>query len=264
MNSIKSNLVKTKTEIENIRKACLISSQLHLLAMSMRNVDITEKELSLILDKLKASSGNLSWAYQTIIGAGERATILHAKPTKRSMKEEELVLIDMGVKYKGYCSDITRTWPVGNKFTREQKTIYKIVLKAQKEVIKRVKPGETLSRLHEVCRYYLSEGLLSKGIIRKNELDHYFPHKTSHWIGKYVHDHCPYEYKDGSDIVLSEGMCFTVEPGLYFKGTNSKYESIGIRIEDVVMVTENGAEVLSHVPKEIAEIESIRYLRPTL
>lgn len=101
-------------------------------------------------------------------------------------------------------------------------------------------------------------GLKSAGILKKENLSSVFPHKTSHWIGRFVHDACPYAYDNNSPIELAAGMTFTVEPALYFKSKDSKYNGIGVRIEDVVLVTETGCEILSHVPKEIDEIEEIR------
>jgi Xaa-Pro aminopeptidase len=260
MKTQESNLVKSSGEILKLRRAAGLSSTLHTMAMGLGITGQSEKELALTLEFLRNKSGVKEWAYETIVGAGERSNILHAKPTQRIMNDKELVLIDMGVKLDGYCSDITRTWPVGEKFTKEQKEIYRIVLKAQKEVIKNVRPGKTLGELHELCRESLLDGLVRKGIAKKGDLERLFPHKTSHWIGELVHDQCPYFYQDGSEIRLSPGMCFTVEPGLYFKGFKSKYRDIGIRIEDVVLVTENGCEVLTNVPKEVAEIEGVRGL----
>ncbi len=253
-------LIKQTKDIAAIRKACAISSQLHLLAMSARVDNLSEKDLQDKINDLFKRTEAKTWAYPTIIGAGERSTILHAKPTKRVLKNNELVLIDMGVKYQNFASDITRTWPVGVKFTKEQKIIYKIVLKAQKEVIKRIKPNQTLTELHQICRDYLLEGLLSHKVIKRNQLNKVFPHRTSHWIGRLVHDDCAYFYEDKSPVKLSAGMVFTVEPGLYFKNISSKFDDIGIRIEDVVLVTDTSCEVLSHVPKEIEEIEMIRQM----
>jgi Xaa-Pro aminopeptidase len=259
-----SNLVKEQVEIINLRRAGELSSQLHTLGMSQALIGKSEANLAKYFNSLKESMKDSmkvsAWAYPVIIGASERSTILHAKPTRRIFNDGDLVLVDMGLKYKGYCCDITRTWPAGKKFSKEQKKIYKIVLKAQKEVIKRVRPGVSLDYLHEVCKKFLLEGLLSKDITKSENIERYYPHKTSHWIGRDVHDKCPYYYIDKSPITLSRGMCFTIEPGLYFKNTNSVYEGIGIRIEDVVLVTENGCEVLSNVPKEIDEIEAIRSL----
>lgn len=262
MNNNKGTLVKEASQIKALREAGAISSKLHLLAMSLSVVGQSERQLhNKILDYFK-HSGATGWAYPGIVGSGHGSTILHAKPTLKKMKEQELVLLDLGVKFAGYCSDITRTWPAGTKFSKEQKTIYEIVLKAQLEVIKNIKPGNDLVTLHQTACDSLTEGLLRKGVMKKVDIKKVFPHKTSHWIGSKVHDNCPYLDKDGQPIKLSAGMCFTVEPGLYFGSSfKTSYSAIGVRIEDVVLVTENGYELLTHVPKEIEEIENIRFLR---
>lgn len=241
-----------------MRKACGISSQLHTLSMTGAVSGLSEKKLADKLVKFYNTTEAASWAYPMLVGSGKRATIIHAKPTQKKMQSGELVLIDMGVKCDGFASDITRTWPIDKKFTREQKTIYQIVLNAQKAVIKASRPGETLTGLHELSRKLLLEGLLRHKIIGKNGLSEVFPHKTSHWIGRLVHDACPYFNEDQTAVKLDAGMVFTVEPGLYLKDNYGKFSNIGIRIEDVVLVTEDGCEVISSVAKEIEEIEELR------
>ena len=255
---MKSYLIKTDHEVNLIRKACEISSQLHTLAMKEDLSFTSEQQLAKMLDQYKQNFGNTSWAYPIIIGSGQRATQLHAKPTSKKIKKSELMLIDMGVRYQGFCSDVTRTWPVDHRFTKEQRDIYKIVLSTQKEIINKIRPYETLESLHHYCKESLLDKLLSKKIIKKSDINEIYPHKTSHWIGRKVHDECPYYYQDNSPIQLSPGMVFTVEPGLYFKKINSIYTHIGVRIEDVILVTKNGSEVLTNLPKEIDEIEYLR------
>ena len=254
----KSSLIKNSEAIKAMRTACGLSSQLHTLAMTGAVVGLTEKELAQKISRVYEASEAGSWAYPMLVGAGSRTTIIHARPTQKKIKNDELVLIDMGVKYKGFASDITRTWPAGKKFSKEQKTIYQIVLKAQKEVIKAARPGETLTDLHALAKDHLLEGLLRYKVIERDELTEVFPHKTSHWIGRLVHDACPYFNDDQTAVNLEAGMLFTVEPGLYLKNRKDKYNNIGIRIEDVVLVTEDGCEVISSVAKEIEEIEALR------
>lgn len=256
----KTALVKDTSQIKALREAGAISSKLQLLAMSLSVVGQSERQLHNKILAYFEHSGATGWAYPGIVGSGQRATILHAKPTQKKIKKQELVLLDLGVKYAGYCSDITRTWPAGRKFSKEQKTIYEIVLKAQLEVIKNTKPGNNLVDLHQTACESLTEGLLRKGVMKKIDIKKVFPHKTSHWIGSKVHDSCPYFDTEGLPIKLSAGMCFTIEPGLYFDSFDSLYKGIGVRIEDVVLVTEDGCELLTHVPKEVAEIEYIRSL----
>lgn len=256
--SRKSSLIKNSEDIKAMRKACGISAQLHTLSMTGAILGLSEKKLADKLTKFYNATEAASWAYPMLIGSGKRTTIIHASPTQKKIQSGELVLIDLGVKADGFASDITRTWPVDKKFTREQKTIYQIVLNAQKAVLKAAKPGETLTGLHELSREYLLDGLLRHKIISKDELSEVFPHKTSHWIGRLVHDACPYFNEDQTAVKLETGMLFTVEPGLYLKDKYGKYSNIGIRIEDVVLVTEDGCEVISSVAKEIDEIEELR------
>lgn len=255
---IKSYLVKSEEEINFIRKACSISSQLHTMAMREDLTSSTELILAKKLIKKNQDAGANKWAYPLIIGSGQRSTQLHAKPTSKKIKTTDLVLIDMGIQHQGFCSDITRTWPAGKKFSTEQRKIYQIVFSTQKEIISKVSPRETLESLHAFCKNRLLEKLLSEDIIKKSSLNEVYPHKTSHWIGRKVHDECPYFYQDNSPIQLAAGMIFTIEPGLYFKNLKSKYDGIGVRIEDVVLVTNTGCEVLTTTPKEIEEIEQLR------
>lgn len=257
-----SNLIKTSQQIERMRTACGISGQLHLQAMQSACVGITERELAKRIKGSFECSQAESWAYPLILGSGDRARILHAKPTSRILGDGELLLMDCGVRYQGICSDITRTWPIGKKFTKGQAKVYDIVLKTQKEVIKAVRPGQTLFALHQLCNELLLEGCLSAGLIKGKKINKLFPHRTSHWIGEKVHDQCPYLYEDQSPVLLAPGMCFTVEPGLYLKKIAGDGNGVGIRIEDVVLVTERGHEVLSHVPKERAAIEELRSWSP--
>lgn len=250
--------VKTNEEIKKIRRACEISSELHLLFMKSNCRGFSEVELAENIKKQFSQKYILDWAYPLIIGSGERANILHARPTKKIIKENDLVLVDAGIKHKDFCSDITRTWPVKDEFSPFQKTIYKIVLHAQKTVIKNIKPGKTLQQLHELCCETLKEDLFSQGLLKKKNFTDLFPHKTSHWIGKHVHDPCPYFDEDKNSVRLTAGMCFTVEPGLYLKRSGLDHKGLGVRIEDVVVVNERSCEVLSLAPKELEEIEELR------
>ncbi len=253
-----TNPIKTKTEIEALRKACDLSSRLHIFAMTMKCSNLSELEVAGRLNNFKREQGDHEWAYDLLVASGARSTEVHAYPTSSKIENSELLLIDAGLKFQGWCADITRTWPAGTKFSDKQKIIYEIVLRAQKEVISRVRPGENLIGLHQVAQDYLREGLLLAGVIKEKEISRWFPHKTSHWIGQKVHDPCPHFNEDGTPLELREGMCFTVEPGLYFADPNHEFYGIAVRIEDVVVVTSETCEVLSSVPNEIAEIEELR------
>lgn len=266
-----SHLIKTKPEIDRLRQACAISSQLHLEIMSWPLKAETEVAVAARANRWRIgqtkNAGACSWSYPPIVGAGKRSTQLHAKPTQKLIQESEVVLIDAGLKRMGYCADITRTLPAGKKFGTTELEIYKIVLRVQKEIIRDVKPRTTLAALDRDGRARFHEYLAAAGLIKKDQrgeklLKILFPHRTSHWIGKKVHDPCPYKYEDGSAIELAEGMVFTVEPGLYFKDASLLGRSFGIRIEDVIVITETGHEVLSKAPKEVLEIENLRAKAP--
>jgi Xaa-Pro aminopeptidase len=207
---------------------------------------------------------DMQWtAYETIVGSGIRATVLHARASNRVIQNGDLILIDAGGEWGGYCADITRTFPAFGPFSADQRLIYEIVFSAQKHVLESIKPGVSLKELHLAGADKLIEGLSRAGH-RESEvrraLAKLMPHSTSHWIGMDVHDPSPYVGDDGSALRLSPGMTFTVEPGLYFREENlfPAYYGIGVRIEDDIVVTERGFELLSCAPKEIEEIELLR------
>ena len=187
-------------------------------------------------------------AFDPIVASGENATILHYVENQEVVKEGDLVLFDIGADYEHYCGDISRTFPVSRKFSPRQKILYNIVLKAQEEVIKAIKPGLHFSKLNEIAKNSLAEGCMEIGLIKeKEELSNYYYHGVSHYLGLDTHD------IGNRNRVLEPGMVITVEPGLYIEE-----ESIGIRIEDDILVTENGCDILSKdIPKTIEEIERI-------
>ncbi|WP_413943839.1 aminopeptidase P N-terminal domain-containing protein [Bdellovibrio sp. HCB-162] len=257
-------LVKDNHEISLMKEAGRRSSLVHRELMKQNLIGKSEREVVGWIESQFMAQGMPWTAYESIAGAGERSTILHARGTDRILNEGEIVLIDAGGEYQGYCADITRVLPVGKKFSAEQKKIYQIVLDAQKAVLENVKSGVTLKNLHEIALTHLSEGMLKNGFAKdtvQENLGKFMPHSTSHWIGLDVHDPSSYVDDSGNALKLAEGMCFTVEPGLYFRegiGVPSQYLGIGVRIEDDVAVTATGAELLTSVPKEISEIEGLR------
>jgi Xaa-Pro aminopeptidase len=206
----------------------------------------------------------MQWtAYETIVGSGDRSTLLHARATDKVVHDGELVLIDAGGEWCGYCADITRVVPAGGKFSAKQREIYQTVLIAQKAAIAKVRPSVTLQEIHAVATEALIEQLSRLGHaedeLRRN-IGQLMPHSTSHWIGLDVHDPCPYVDDTGSLIRLQAGMSFTVEPGLYFRSKEifPEFYGIGVRIEDDVVVTETGCEILTSAPKELEEVEFLR------
>ena len=175
-------------------------------------------------------------SFPSIIGSGPNSTVLHYNASTRQMQAGDLVVIDIGAEYSGYAGDVTRTYPVNGKFTPRQREIYQIVLDAQKEAFAMVRPGVTTRQVHQAAFSYIQ----SKGYAAE------FPHGTSHHLGLYVHD------VGDTRRALEPGMVITVEPGIYLDK-----EQLGVRIEDDVVVTENGYRLLSDFPREIAEIEAL-------
>jgi Xaa-Pro aminopeptidase len=186
-------------------------------------------------------------SFQTIAGSGYNGTMLHYETNQCECMDGDLILMDLGAKYQGYCSDITRTYPINGKFSHRQREIYELVLKANKEVIAQAKPGMTTIELNDICKKILAEGLIHLKLIKEEkELSTYYMHGVSHHLGLDVHDAT---HPNGKK--LRPGCVITNEPGLYIEE-----EKIGIRIEDDLLITENGCEVLSkNIIKEIDDIE---------
>ena len=263
----KLRLIKGKDEIKTIKKACLISAGAHINLMKKCKPDISEKQLEsqLIYD---FGSSNASEAYTSIVAGGKNACVLHYTDNASMLKNGDLLLTDAACEFKNYASDITRTIPINGRFSNAQKDLYELVLLAQKNAISKCLAGNTLRDIHQVAVKTLSKGLIKLGLIKgeyktviKNEVyKKFYMHNTGHWLGLDVHDPCDYMI-DEKPILLQPGMIFTVEPGLYVrpdKSVDKKYHNIGIRIEDDVLITKNGPEVLtSKAPKNIKDIENI-------
>jgi Xaa-Pro aminopeptidase len=209
-----------------------------------------------------------SSAYPSIVGGGENGCILHYIENNHKLKNNDLLLIDAGAEYDFYAGDITRTFPVNGKFTPSQKALYTIVLNAQKAAIAAVKPGNHWNQPHEAAVRVLTAGLIDIGLlegeleelIENHSYREFYMHRTGHWLGMDVHD--VGDYKVGGEWRLLEpGMVLTVEPGIYIRDLEhipKKWHFTGIRIEDDVLVTKKGNEVLSALaPKEIDEIETL-------
>lgn len=239
-------MFKEKEEIEEIKTA-IEKTRLGIEAM-MKNVKplMMEYQLEAYFDFALKNNGVKDFAFPSIIAGGKNGTVLHYEDNNCELKDNSLVLCDLGAAFNYYHGDITRTFPVNGKFTQEQKEIYNIVLKAEEETIKAIKPGETFVSINEVTKKALAEGLKSIGLINKDEeLTKYYYHSVSHHLGLDTHDVEDYE------APFAEGMVLTVEPGLYIAE-----KEIGIRIEDDVVVTKNGCEILSkNIIKTIEEIE---------
>jgi Xaa-Pro aminopeptidase len=263
-------LIKTPLEIEAVRKAVDISAEGHVRAMRATRPGMKEYELQAEIEYVFKRAGAKAPGYTSIVGAGANACVLHYIENRGTLRDGEVVLVDAGAEVGYYTGDITRTWPVGGKFTGYQREIYDLVLRAQMDVIRMIQPGLEWQRLHEQSVHTLTEGLVELGVlqgpvdkaIEDKTFRKYFMHGTGHWLGIDVHDVGAYSRDGEPGRPLEPGMVFTVEPGLYFhkdeEGCPEKYRGIGIRIEDDILVTENGCEVLSrNAPKEPEELEAI-------
>ncbi|GAX36675.1 aminopeptidase P N-terminal domain-containing protein [Nodularia sp. NIES-3585] len=267
-------LVKSEAELELMRQAADIAVEAHNRAREFTAPGRYEYEIQAEIEHTFKLRGGMGPAYPSIVASGVNACVLHYIENHRQMQDQELLLIDAGCAYGYYNSDITRTFPVGGKFTPEQKTLYEIVLEAQKQAIAQVKPGNTFNAVHNTAARVITEGLVEIGIL-KGEIDKlieeekykpYYMHRTSHWLGLDVHDVGVYQHGEDKPQILQPGQVLTVEPGLYIvpdtklaedqPETHPRWVGIGIRIEDDVLVTPTGHEVLTAgVPKEVAEVE---------
>ena len=266
----KMRLIKDKYEIDCIKKAGQISKEAHIKAMLFSKPRIYEYELEALIEYTFRKHGGTGAAYPTIVGSGYNSTVLHYIRNNRQLKNGDLILIDAGAEYNFYASDVTRTFPVSKKFSSVQKDLYEIVLKAQIEAIKEIKPGKRFNASYDRAVSILVEGLkdlkLLKGskekIIKKGEYKKFFMHKLSHWLGSDVHDAGPYRDEKEKSIKLAPGMVLTVVPVIYISkelNVPERFKGIGIRIEDDILVTKTGNEVLTkNIPKLVEEIESLK------
>lgn len=262
-------LIKSDDEADLLRKAGHITSMGHIAGMKATRPGMFEYELEAIIESEFRRLGSERLGYNSIVGTGANATVLHYVFNDDKLAENQLVLVDAGAEYGYYTGDITRTYPTNGKFTAAQKKLYEGVLKVQKECVSFVKPGIRLADIHNKSIHGLIDVMLDLGLLKgsaqeifeKKTFTKYFPHGTSHWLGMDVHDSGIYQI-DGQSRLLEKGMCFSVEPGLYVpqddSSAPSEFRGIGIRIEDDILVTANGYENLTKdAPKEVNEIEDL-------
>ncbi|MDM9385736.1 aminopeptidase P N-terminal domain-containing protein [Chlorogloeopsis sp. ULAP01] len=267
-------LIKTEVELELMRKAADIAVEAHNYAMKFTAPELYEYEVQAEIEHIFRKRGAMGPAYPSIVASGANACVLHYVENNRQMQDNELLLIDAGCAYNYYNSDITRTFPVGGKFTVEQKTLYELVLEAQKQAIAQVQPGNPYNLVHDTAVRVLTEGLVELGIL-KGEIDKlieeekykpFYMHRTGHWLGLDVHDVGVYQHGEDNPQILQPGQVLTVEPGLYIvpdtkpaedqPEIEERWVAIGIRIEDDVLVTPTGHEILTAgVPKEVDQVE---------
>lgn len=261
-------LFKSRAELSIMRRAAKLSARAHKRAMRACRPGMAEYEIEAeLLYEFRA--GNGTPAYQSIVGSGPNACILHYVINDRRMADGDLLLIDAGAELECYASDVTRTFPVSGRFTPEQRAVYEIVLEAQLAAIEEVRVGNHWNDPHMRAVEIITAGLVQLGILRgdparlveREAHRRFFMHRTGHWIGMDVHDVGDYKV-DGRWRELEPGMVMTVEPGIYIppgaRGVARKWQGIGVRIEDDVAVTKHGPRVLSDgVPKTVAEIEHL-------
>ncbi len=261
-------LFKSSHEIKAMRHAAEVSARAHIRAMQFVRPNTWEYQLEAeIIHEFMQNNCRMP-AYPSIVGGGENACILHYTDNNHKLKNHDLVLIDAGAEYDYYAADITRTFPVNGKFTASQKALYTIVLNAQKAAIAAVKPGNHWNQPHEAAVHVITEGLLALGLIegkletlvKKEAYRHFYMHRTGHWLGMDVHDAGDYKVM-GKWRSLEPGMVLTIEPGIYIRdpaSVDKKWYFTAIRIEDDVLVTKTGHDILSKsAPKEIDEIEAL-------
>lgn len=257
LNKIMADLreIKTEEEIALLRKAVDISSIGQIEVMKAMHPGMSEIETQGIHEFVFKKYGAAFEGYPSIVGAGNNGCVLHYIENDKPEVGQELVLMDLGAEYQGYTADVTRTIPANGKFTKEQKAIYDLVYKAQEEAFKICKSGEPIGKTTLVCQQVIAEGLLELGIIKdKDEVKKYFPHGVTHHIGLDVHDRGNYEN-------FEENMVLTVEPGIYIPKNSpcdKKWWGIAVRIEDDLLITKDGYELLSDkAPRTSEEIEKM-------
>ncbi len=270
-------VLKSSDEIEIMQRAADIAAEAHVEAMKSVRAGMMEYEVEAMLEAYFRKHGAAGSSYTSIVGGGGNATVLHYIDNKDQLKDGDLLLVDAGAEYKGYASDITRTFPINGKFTDAQRDIYDLVLKCQKSCVDMVRPGVRLEDLKTHSIEILTEGMIELGLLKgepaklieEKKYMQFYMHNLGHYLGIDVHDAGRYYFK-GESRPAEVGMVMTIEPGIYIspdtsripegfnKDVPAKYLGIGVRIEDDVCVTENGARVLTHkVPKEREEIEAL-------
>ena len=268
-------LVKSPGEIALMRQAAKISAMAHNRAREFAQPGVYEYQVQAEIEHVFRKEGAIGIAYPSIVASGANACILHYIENNRQMQDHELLLVDAGCSYGYYNGDITRTFPVGGKFTLEQKALYEIVLEAQLKAIEEVQPGKPYNEFHDLAVCVIVQGLLDLGllqgdlteIIQEEKYKPFYMHRTGHWLGLDVHDVGVYKHDAETWQNLTPGHIVTVEPGIYISPNikpaegqpeiPEQWKGIGIRIEDDLLVTSNGHEVLtSDVPKSIADMEN--------
>jgi len=262
-------VVKSADEIEIMQTAADIAAEAHCEAMKAAKPGMHEYQLEALIEQIFRRRGASAPAYTSIVGAGPNATVLHYINNDGELRDGDLLLVDAGAEYRGYASDITRTFPINGRYSKPQRDIYDLVLKAQMACVEMVRPGVTHDQLKQRSIEILTEGMVELGLlkgkteelIKEKKYEKFYMHGLGHMLGIDVHDVGRYYYGTESRA-LEPGVVMTVEPGIYIapntEGVPEKYLGIGVRIEDDVLCTSNGPRVLTtKVPKHAEEIEAL-------
>ena len=258
-------LYKSRAEVRMIRRAIELTERAHRRAMAACRPGLAEYEVEAELLYALHRAGCRTLAYPSIVAGGANACRPHYTENSGALREGDLVLVDAGAEYGCYAADVTRTWPVAGRFSAPQRTLYELVLEAQRAAIGEVRPGRSWEAPHAEAARVLAEGLAGHGVIREDggggAMGRLCAYPTGHWIGLDVHDVSDYRV-DGEPRALEAGMVMTIEPGVYIDpeepAVAPPWRGVGIRIEDVVLVTQDGAEVLSSsIPKSVEDLERI-------
>jgi Xaa-Pro aminopeptidase len=262
-------LFKTDEEIALMQRAADIAAEAHREAMRAARPGVKEYEIEALIEYVFRRSGASAPAYNSIVGGGANATILHYVNNDAELRDGDLLLIDAGAEYEGFASDITRTFPVSGRFTDAQRDVYNLVLDCQEQCIEMIAPGVTMDEMHKRSVEILTEGMVrlgllkgdAKTLIEEEQYKKFYMHRLGHYLGLDVHDVGLY-HSDGQPRPVEAGMVMTVEPGLYIsedaEDIPEKYRGIGVRIEDDVLVTPEGHRALTDkAPKTVEEIESL-------
>ena len=262
-------VLKSAEEIELMQRAADIAAEAHVEAMKAVRPGMKEFEIEALIEHIFRRQGASGPSYTSIVGAGANATVLHYISNNGELRDGELLLVDAGAEYKGYASDITRTFPINGHYTKAQREIYNLVLETQMSCVEMVRPGTTHDGLKSHSIEMLTEGMVRLGLlqgepkelIKEKKYEQFYMHGLGHMLGIDVHDVGVYYY-DKESRALEPGVVMTVEPGLYIspdtKDIPKQYLGIGVRIEDDVLCTANGPRVLTNkVPKQAEEIEAL-------
>ena len=262
-------VLKSEDEIAIMQASADIAAEAHCEAMKAVRPGMQEYQIEALIEQVFRRHGAAGPAYTSIVGGGPNATVLHYINNDGELRDGDLLLLDAGAEYKGYASDITRTFPINGRYTKAQRDIYDLVLKAQMSCVEMVRPGVTHDQLKQHSIEVLTEGMIELGLlegkiqnlIKEKKYEKFYMHGLGHMIGIDVHDVGRYYYGTESRA-LEPGVVMTVEPGIYIapdtKDVPEKYLGIGVRIEDDVLCTNNGPRVLTtKVPKHAEEIEEL-------